>query len=103
MGLEIKDWAMKWIEGSIISCVRGRTPLNMVVGRIRRALNSYGLRMDEILALIDAVESNPVYLPTLSKAEKSARLKPIKEALIGLQIKPPSITKHPIKGDVVHG
>jgi hypothetical protein len=103
MGLEIKDWAMKWVEGSIISCVRGRTPLNMVVGRIRRALNSYGLRMDEILALIDAVESNPVYLPTLSKAEKSARLKPIKEALIGLQIKPPSTTQHPIKGDVVHG
>jgi hypothetical protein len=83
MGLEIKDWALKWVEGSIISCVKGKTPLNMVVGRIRRALNSYGLKIDEILALIDAVESNPVYLPTLSKAEKSARLKPIKDALMG--------------------
>jgi hypothetical protein len=57
----------------------------MVVGRIKRALNSYGLKMDEILALIDAVESNPVYLPTLSKAEKSARLKPIREALIAFR------------------
>jgi hypothetical protein len=85
MGLEIKDWAMKWVEGSIISCVKGKTPLNMVVGRIKRALNSYGLKMDEILALIDAVESNPVYLPTLSKAEKSARLKPIREALIAFR------------------
>jgi len=103
MGLEIKDWAIKWVEGSIISCVKGKTPLNMVVGRIRRALNSYGLKMDEILALIDAVESNPVYLPTLSKAEKSARLKPIKDALIGLQIKPPSTTHHPVKGDVAYG
>jgi hypothetical protein len=103
MGLEIKDWAIKWVEGSIISYVRGRTPLNMVVGRIRRALNSFGLKADEVLALIEAVESNPVYLPSLSKAEKSARLKPIKEALIGLQTKPPSTTKHPIKGDVAHG
>jgi hypothetical protein len=81
MGLEVKDWAMKWVEGSIISCVKGKTPLNMVVGRIRRALNSYGLKMEEILALIDAVESNPVYLPTLSKAEKSIKLKPIREAV----------------------
>jgi hypothetical protein len=75
----------------------------MVVGRIKRALNSYGLKMDEILALIDAVENNPVYLPTLSKAEKSARLKPIKDALISLQIKPPSTTHHRVKGEVVHG
>ena len=94
MGLEIKDWAIKWVEGSIISYVRGRTPLNMVVGRIRRALNSFGLKTDEVLALIEAVESNPVYLPSLSKAEKSARLKPIKDALIGLQIKPQSTTQH---------
>jgi hypothetical protein len=94
MGLEIKDWAIKWVEGSIISYVRGRTPLNMVVGRIKRALNSFGLKTDEVLALIEAVESNPVYLPSLSKAEKSARLKPIKDALIGLQIKPQSTTQH---------
>jgi hypothetical protein len=94
MGLEIKDWAIKWVEGSIISYVRGRTPLNMVVGRIKRALNSFGLKTDEVLALIEAVESNPVYLPSLSKAEKSVRLKPIKDALIGLQIKPQSTTQH---------
>jgi hypothetical protein len=81
MGLEVKDWAMEWVEGSIISCIQGRTPLNMVVGRIKRALNSYGLKIDEILALIDAVESNPVYLPTLSKAEKSVKLKPIRKAV----------------------
>jgi hypothetical protein len=100
---EIKDWAMKWVKGSIISCIRGRTPLNIVVGRIRIALNSYGLKIDEILALIDAVKSNPIYLPNLSKAEKSARLKPIKEALIGLQIKSPSTAQHSPEGDVAYG
>jgi hypothetical protein len=86
MGLEIKDWAMKWVEGSIISCVKGKTPLNMVVGRIRRALNSYGLKMDEILALIDAIENNPVYLPTLSKVEKSIKLKPIRDAVVKMNL-----------------
>jgi len=86
MGLEIKDWAIKWVEGSIISCVKGKTPLNMVVGRIRRALNSYGLKMDEILALIDAIESNPVYLPTLSKVGKSIKLKPIRDAVVKMNL-----------------
>jgi hypothetical protein len=83
---EIKDWAMKWVEGSIISCVKGKTPLNMVVGRIKRALNSYGLKMDEILALIDAIENNPVYLPTLSKVEKSIKLKPIRDAVVKMNL-----------------
>jgi len=95
VGLEIKEWALKWVEGSIISCVKGRTPLNMVVGRIKEALNSYGLKMDEILALISAIESNPVYLPTLNKAERPARLKPIKEALIKL--------RQSREGDIIHG
>jgi hypothetical protein len=37
--------------------------------------------MSEVLALINAIESSPVYLPILSRAEKSARLKQVKEAL----------------------
>lgn len=78
---EAKDWAMKWVEGSILSYARGRITLNMVVGIIRRALNSYDLKMSEVLALINAIESSPVYLPSLSRAEKSARLKQVKEAL----------------------
>jgi hypothetical protein len=77
---------MKWVEGSIISCVKGKTPLNMVVGRIRRALNSYRLKMDEILALIDAIENNPVYLPTLGKVEKSIKLKPIRDAVVKMSL-----------------
>jgi hypothetical protein len=72
---------MRWVEGSILSYARGRITLNMVVGIIRRALNSYDLKMSEVLALINAIESSPVYLPILSRAEKSARLKQVKEAL----------------------
>jgi len=55
--------------------------LNMVVGIIRRALNSYDLKVSEVLALINAIESSPVHLPILSRAGKSARLKQVKEAL----------------------
>jgi hypothetical protein len=53
----------------------------MVVGIIRRALNSYDLKVSEVLALINAIESSPVHLPILSRADKSARLKQVKEAL----------------------
>jgi hypothetical protein len=103
MELEVKDWALRCVEGSIISYTRGRIPLNMAVGRIRRALNSYGLKMGEVLALMDAIESSPVYLPTLSKAEKSARLEQVKEALTGLRAKPQSTVEHLREGGVIHG
>jgi len=79
--MDAKTWALRWIEGSIISYVRGRTSLNIVIGRIKRALNSYGVKVDEVMALIDSIENSNAYLPTMSRDEKIARLKPIRDVL----------------------
>ncbi len=76
-----KEWALKWIEGSIESYAGERTTMNILLGRIKRAMESHGVTKGEILAVVDAIERSPVYLPSLNPSEKTARLKPLKKAL----------------------
>ena len=33
-----REWALKWIEGPVVGYIKGSTPLNILMGRIRRAL-----------------------------------------------------------------
>jgi hypothetical protein len=76
-----KDWALKWIEGSMVSYIAGRTSLNILLGRIKRAIEDYGVDRSEVLAIIDVIERSPVYLPSLSQEEKGSRLEPLRRAL----------------------
>lgn len=78
---DTREWALKWIEGSLISFLRGRTPLNMLIGRIERAIESYGVSPTDVLSLIALIENSPLYLPSLPAEEKKARLKPVKEVV----------------------
>ncbi|MEM2128458.1 MAG: hypothetical protein QXN86_02220 [Candidatus Methanomethylicaceae archaeon] len=55
--------------------------MNLVTGRIRKCIESYGIKVDEVKAMIEAIEQNPAYLPALSMEEKIARLKPVKDAV----------------------
>ena len=77
----MRAWALKWVEGSLLGFARGSTPFNIVMGRIKRSVESYGVKPNEILLLIELIEQSPVYLPNLSKEEKIARLRPIKSAV----------------------
>ncbi|RLE84452.1 MAG: hypothetical protein DRJ67_10555 [Thermoprotei archaeon] len=80
-GVFTKEWALKWIRGSILSYVTGGITLRMVVGRIRRALKSYGVKKGEVIAIIDVIQDSPVYLPSLSRDEKASKLEPLRRAL----------------------
>jgi len=72
---------LKWIEGSIVSYLKGKTPVNILIGRIRRAIESYGVTPGDIQLLISSIASNPAYLPSVSIEEKRSKLKPIEEEL----------------------
>jgi hypothetical protein len=76
-----RDWALRWVEGSILSYVRGGINLNILLGRIRSATTTYGVGRDEVLAIVGVIKDSPVYLPSLSKDEKISRLAPLIEAL----------------------
>jgi hypothetical protein len=45
---------------------------------------SCGLRINEITALVNAVEKSQIYLSWVSSNEKAARLKPIKDAVMSV-------------------
>ena len=75
-----EDWALKWAEGTILGFARGRIELNRALGMLRRATQMIG-NDDKLYAIIENIEKNPVYLPTMSCKEKVAKLKPLREAL----------------------
>jgi hypothetical protein len=52
--LTAKDWALRWIRGSIESYFIGKTPLEIVKGRIRRAVKSYNVNPSlEVVQLLE--------------------------------------------------
>jgi hypothetical protein len=75
MGYGTRDWALKWIEGSLLSFVENKTPLNIMVGRIRKSVESYGVKLSDLKLLMDMIEQSPIYLPSVPREEKIARLK----------------------------
>jgi hypothetical protein len=38
-----KDWALKCVEGFLVSYFFGKTPLNVVKGVVKRVIESYGV------------------------------------------------------------
>ena len=85
--IAIKEWALRWVEGIIVGYLRGSIELKRAVGMINRALESYGVTIDELSAIILSIEQSPVHLPYMNSEEKKARLKPLKEKLFKTFIK----------------
>ena len=56
-------WARKWVEGSILSYVNEKITLNMVIGRIKRVIKSYGISKEEILAIISEAQKSCHSIP----------------------------------------
>ena len=75
----VEQWSLKWAEGTILGFAKGNIELNRAVGMLRRAGEIIG--DDKLLAIIENIEKNPVYLPTLTPEEKAKRLKPLKDVL----------------------
>jgi len=79
----MRDWALNWIKGSVESYLRGRTPINIVKGRIKRAVKSYGIRPNEVGAIISLLQIDP--LLTIPKELRKERAKPLLEFIKELE------------------
>jgi len=81
MGPEItpftRDWALSWVKGSIESYLRGRAPINIVKGRIKRAVESYGVRPKEVGAIVSLLQMDPSL--NTPKELREERAKPLLE------------------------
>jgi len=70
-----REWALKWLKGSVESYFRGKTSLEIVVGRIRRALESYNVGLDEVKQIVNSLLLDPsINVPKDVREEKAREL-----------------------------
>jgi sporulation protein YlmC with PRC-barrel domain len=81
--LTAKDWALRWIKGSIESYFIGKTPLEIVKGRIKRAVKSYEVNLKEVGAIANSILVNPSL--NALKELREERAKPLIEFLNELE------------------
>ncbi|MEM1687701.1 MAG: hypothetical protein QW456_11300 [Ignisphaera sp.] len=80
MGFDQREWALNWLKGSIVSYMRGGISLVMLLGRVRRCIESYNIKPSDIEVLIEVIVRDPV-LNLGSSDERVKRLEPLKEFL----------------------
>jgi hypothetical protein len=71
----LRDWALSWIRGSIESYLRGKTPINIVKGRIKRAIESYGVKPEEVDTIINLLQIDPSL--TIPRELREERARPL--------------------------
>ena len=77
-----REWALKWVEGSVVSYIKGSTPLNILLGRIKKALKSYDVTLNDINLLLKSIEVDPKYsMPVEVRREKIRELRKALESL----------------------
>lgn len=76
MGFNPREWALRWLKGSIVSYVRDGISLVMLFGRVKRCLMSYGVGVDEVKALVEVVILDPA-LNLGSVEERRRKLEPL--------------------------
>ena len=77
-----REWALKWVEGSVVSYIKGSTSLNLVLGRIRKALKSYKVTLNDIDILLKNIEVDPKYsTPVEVRRKKIEELRKALESL----------------------
>jgi hypothetical protein len=70
-----REWALKWIKGSVESYIIGRTSLKIIKGRIKKAVESYNLKPEEIKNIMDMILIDP--LINVSKEKREEKLRPL--------------------------
>lgn len=76
-----REWGLRWIKGSILGYIKGSTSLNIVLGRIKRGLESYGITFNDVIILLKVLEIDPTYLPSINKKDKNLKLEILKREL----------------------
>ena len=67
-----RDWALRWVRGSVESYLLGRTSLEVVEGRVRRAVESYGVSPGDVEAIVSSLLVDPlVGIPRELREEKA--------------------------------
>ena len=72
-----KEWALRWVEGFVVSHLFGKASLNIVKGIVRRAAKSYGVKPREVGAFITLKTLDPSL--NISRKTREERARPLPE------------------------
>ena len=78
-----RDWALRWVRGSIGSYILGRTRLEVVRGRVRKAMESYGVSPEDVRAIVSSLLSDP--LLNAPRELREERIRPLVDFLKQLE------------------
>jgi len=70
-----RDWALRWVRGSVESYLLGRTSLAVVEGRVRRAVESYGVSPGDVEAIVSSLLVDP--LVNIPRELREERARPV--------------------------
>jgi len=70
-----RDWALRWVRGSVESYLLGRTSLEVVEGRVRGAVESYGVSPGDVEAIVSSLLVDP--LVGIPRELREERARPI--------------------------
>jgi hypothetical protein len=70
-----RDWALRWVRGSVESYLLGRTSLEVVRGRVRRAMESYGVSPGDVEAIVSSLLVDP--LVGIPRELREERVRPL--------------------------
>jgi len=66
----MKKWALNWLRGSVRSYLDGGTSKKIVLGRMRKCYEHYGVSLHEIRLLIESTAVDPSSGISLNNEEK---------------------------------
>jgi len=78
-----RDWALRWVRGSLGSYISGRTRLEVVKGRVRRALESYGVSAEDVKSIVSSLLLDP--LLDVPRELREERVRPLLNFLTQLE------------------
>lgn len=74
MGYDTKKWALNWLRGSVRSYLEGGTSKKIVLGRMKKCYEHYGISLHEIKLLIESVAIDPSLGTSLNSEERREML-----------------------------
>jgi len=77
----VRQWSLKWVEGTILGFARDRLEFNRAVGMLQRGRTM--MTEEEFQAIFSAIETSPLFLPSVTPERRKAKLKPLRDAVFG--------------------
>lgn len=81
--MSLKDYAIKWLEGTILSYVDGSTSLSEVLSRIKKATEVHRVSIREVNRLMRKIES-------IANEKEKAKLRELRELIHMQRVKAPA-------------